>query len=326
MKQFKLVLPYVAGVALVAMLLWQTDPKQIVLQLAGADPKWLLVGFGCYIVTNVLRAYRFGTLLRVQRLLGALRILPEMFALSLFNNTLPARSGELSFPYFMRRRHGVSIGESATILVVARIFGYVAVATLYVSFTLVELPNLTSEVSNVAVWVAALLLLSLVPLMAAPWIGAWGLRAARWALRRLDLAGGRVDNLIAGGGERVVATLSRIRNVRTYATTFGWSLLIWLCTFAWFAAFMYAIGLPLGYPLVVVGATFGTLAKAVPFLTVGGFGAHEAGWALGFSLAGMEMGTAISSGFAVNILTLFASLVFGGAALIYMRAFSNKMR
>ena len=89
-------------------------------------------------------------------------------------------------------------------------------------------------------------------------------------------------------------------------------------TFAWFGAFLRAIGLRLSYSLTVVGATFGTLAKAIPFLTVGGFGAHEAGWTLGFSLLGMETQPAIASGFSVNILTLCVSIVLGGSAFLFL--------
>jgi uncharacterized membrane protein YbhN (UPF0104 family) len=94
-----------------------------------------------------------------------------------------------------------------------------------------------------------------------------------------------------------------------YGRTFFWSVLGWLTTFAWFAAFLHALALPLPYPSVVVGATFATLAKAIPFVTVGGFGAHDAGWAFGFHLVGMPLEAAIASGLVVNLLTLLASLL-----------------
>ena len=82
----------------------------------------------------------------------------------------------------------------------------------------------------------------------------------------------------------------------------------WLTTFAWFTAFLAAINIPVPLPLVIVGAAFATLSKALPLATVGGFGAHEAGWAFGFHLIGMPADLAIASGFAINILTLLASI------------------
>ncbi|MDH3674261.1 MAG: hypothetical protein OES12_02105, partial [Anaerolineae bacterium] len=66
--------------------------------------------------------------------------------------------------------------------------------------------------------------------------------------------------------------------------------------------------------------TFAVLSKAVPFISVGGLGAHEAGWAVGFMLVGLDKTTAISSGFAVNILTLLTSIVFGILSLWSLRA------
>lgn len=389
-------LPYAAAVGIVALLLWQIDPRQVVGLLLGADWRWLLVGFAAYALTNVLRAYRFGVLLdlqtlstdapyskggdvgwagrgsgdaslpdvhandlsahapehlrthhlpraasaghragrggpRTHRLTAPLRILPEMFALSLFNNTLPSRSGELSFPYFMWRRHGMAVGESTAALLVVRIFDYLAVGLLYVALWLLFGQQPTSsqplaapghvapESSALVSVVAGLLLLSVLVLAAMPWLGRQAMRVMDSLMARLGLKETRIVALLLRGGWRAVAAFERMRTPRAYVATMAWSLVVWLATFAWFAAFMQAMGLGMPYPEVVIGATFAMLAKAIPFITVGGFGAHEAGWALGFGLLGMPTATAIASGFAVNILTLVASAVFGGFALIYMR-------
>jgi uncharacterized membrane protein YbhN (UPF0104 family) len=67
-----------------------------------------------------------------------------------------------------------------------------------------------------------------------------------------------------------------------------------------------------------VGATFATISKAIPLVTVGGFGVHEAGWSLGFLLVGMPLETAVASGFAVNILTLVASITLTGFTSIWL--------
>ena len=340
MRRARRLLPYVLGLAIVVLLLGQIDPVLVVQLLAHADPRWLLVGLACYVLTNVLRAFRFGVLLDLRQgtvaeagspsvlrhneswdlhpTLASLRILPEMFALSLFNNTLPSRSGELSFPYFMRKRHGMAVGESTAALLVVRMFDYAAVATLYCLLAWLYLPSLTDDAGPVVQVVAILLLASLVVLLAMPWLGRQGMRVVRWLAERLGIAELRVSALLLAVGDRGVDALQRMRTPRRYLGTLFWSILVWLTTFAWFAAFMEAIGLGMDYPLVVVGATFAMLAKAVPLVTVGGFGAHEAGWAVGFGLVGMTGQLAIASGFAVNILTLLASVLCGGPALLFM--------
>ncbi len=308
-------LPFALTLGIVALLLTQIDPLTIARLLADIDPRWLLVGWGCYLATNVARAWRFGVLLDLNR---PLAILPEMLALSLFNNILPSRSGELSFPYFMHTRHRVSVGESAGALILARVFDYLAVALLFLTFSLGQWSRLDSRAAPIIAGTAGLLALSVAGLALTPWLGAWGLRGLRWLLGRWPGEERTWAARILQGAERMIATFQQLRRGRIWLLTLFWSLLNWLGVFAWFTAFLYAMRVPYPYPLVIIGATFASLAKAVPFLTVSGFGAHEAGWALGFGLTGMPMDLAIATGFAVNLLTLFSSILFGGMALMVM--------
>ena len=320
MKKWKRWLPFAGGVALIVLLLRQIDPQNVIHLLLGADPRWVLVGMLWYVVTNILRSYRFGVLLQLPGWRGPLQILPEMFAVSLLNNVLPSRTGELSFPYFLYRNHGISVGESTTVLILARIFDYLAVAVLFVVFAFLSLGDLEAQAAGIVRVVAMALFLSGGLLLLAPWLGEAGFRLLGWIFKVDQQPERRRSQFILKAQTQILTTLKRIRNLRIYLTTGGWSILIWMATFAWFSAFMRAIGLPRSYSTVVVGSTFASLAKALPFVTIGGFGAHEAGWTIGFSLTGMETAVAISSGFAVNILTLLTSVIFGGAALIYMSA------
>jgi uncharacterized membrane protein YbhN (UPF0104 family) len=105
---------------------------------------------------------------------------------------------------------------------------------------------------------------------------------------------------------------------RALLPAIGYSLPIWLGTFAWFYAFMTGLNLRVTPVQLVLGATFAVLSKALPLGTIGGFGTHEAGWTVGFMLVGLEREVAIASGFAVNILTLLASLFFGLGSLGWM--------
>jgi hypothetical protein len=306
------------GTAIIVWLLLRqirlTDIWQL---LVGVDVKWLLAGFGWYLLTNVLRAYRFGTLMGITGVGQPLRLLPEMIALSFLNNVLPARSGELSFPYLMQQRHGTPIGNSLTYLLIVRIFDLVAVSTLFVVFTWLEKSTLTQTAGQAVTGVMLLLLPVLLVLVCLPWLGERSLRTGEWVLGRLNLLERKGGQWTLGIGRRAVNAMMQVHHVGTYGWVFLWSILGWLTTFAWFSAFLGAIHVPVRYPLVVVGATLATLSKAIPFVTVGGLGAHEAGWAVGFRLVGMPLTTAIASGFAVNVLTLLAAIIFTGFVFGY---------
>ncbi len=318
MRHVKRWLPLVGGLALIALLLRQIHPRDVLDLLLGVNLAWFLLACGWYAFTNTLRAYRFGVMLELPGWLTPLSILPEMFALSFLNNVLPGRTGELSFPYFMYKRHDMPVGESASSLIAARVFDYVAVAILYVVFTLFELDNLDPRAARVVSGVGVLLAVSILFLAGAPWFTTIAVRIANRVFAMVGRADSSLARMVNSVGDQAALTFRRMRNVRTYSLTFAWSIAIWLATFAWFWSLMQAIGVGRSYPLVVVGSTFASLAKAIPFVTIGGFGAHEAGWTIGFSLTGMETTTAIATGFAVNILTLVMSVVFGSLALIYM--------
>ena len=307
-------LPPLITLGLLAWLLSRLRLGEVLLLLRGAAWPWLLAGVTWYVVTNLWRAMRFATLLSLPR---GWRLLPEMFALSFLNNTLPSRGGELSFPYFMHTRHGLSVGESSAALLVARLFDLVAVAALFVLFALGQRAQLTATASTVIRLTAVVLALGLAVLLLLPWAGRGSLMLLRRMAARFRLESRGWGQKLLAFAERAVEALMALRSPRRYLATLGWSLLIWLTLFAWLHAFVRALGFDYAFPQVVVGATFAVLAKSIPFLpTVGGFGPHEAGWALGFSLLGMEGDTAILSGFTVNLLTVATSALLGGTTLL----------
>ncbi|MCP4415701.1 MAG: flippase-like domain-containing protein [Chloroflexi bacterium] len=315
--RLKRLFPYIVTGLIVWLLLRQIQLRTIWHLLAKIDVRWLLVGFGWYLLTNILRSYRFGTLMGISGVKRPLRLLPEMISLSFMNNVLPARSGELSFPYLMQRRHNTPVGDSLTFLLIARIFDLLSVTTLFVVFAFLERSQLGSMAGQVMAGISLLVLPALFILAALPWLGTHGLWVSEQVLRHFRVDECKWGQWTLAHGRRVVAAMTQTHQARAYGLVFVWSILGWLATFAWFAAFLQAIHIPVRYPLVIVGAAFATISKAIPFLTVSGFGAHEAGWTLGFSLAGMSLETAVASGFAVNILTLLASFVFVSGMFLY---------
>jgi uncharacterized membrane protein YbhN (UPF0104 family) len=291
--------------------------------LVGANGRWLLVGLGFYLLTNAWRAYRFGALMNIKGSLAPLHLLPDMVLLSFLNNVLPARSGELSFPYIMHKRHDTPVGETLTFLLIVRIFDLLTIVTLFLVFAGVAQAQLTGTTDLDTGRMLRAVFIFLLPVLLfmafLPWLGKYGYQLLGWMLHRLGMTEGRLGSWLLTVGEKAVEAMGRVHNRTVYSRVFFWSILGWLTTFAWFAAFMQAIGTPLRYPLVVVGASFATVSKAIPFMTVGGFGAHEAGWSFGFYLVGLPLEQAIASGFAVNILTLLASVLVGGVVLVFLK-------
>jgi len=286
------------------------DLRQLV---AGSQPGYLLLGLTVYVIANALRAVRMVVLLD-RAGVGIRRMLSAMFALSMFNNLLPMRSGELSFPYMMRQ-DGVEYGSSLAALLVSRLLDLWSVSVLFVAAAVVRI-GLSGATSLAPFGVAlgsAVLVLGVVVLITA---------RAPALVQLLSTALGkwvRIPQSMRAPLERQLSlaalALHGMQSSGRYAAALLLSLAAWTATYAWFDAFLTGIGMPTAFATTVFGGSFAALAKSLPISTFGGFGAHEAGWTIGFTLAGQALETAILGGFAVNVLTLLSSLLLGLIAL-----------
>ena len=290
--------------------------QELAQTLRQSAPEWLLLGLLVFALTNVIRAARSTCLLgwRPQR---SLSLVPTMFASTLFKNVLPMRTGELSFPYLMQQ-HDVEWGRSLAILLVARLLDLLVVCLLFLTAAASQhslLPVPAQGLIAIAAVASAVLLvlLSALPLLgrrALPDLVAW-LTGRNWLPDKWQV---RISREVG----KIQESLGIMARRRVYGLALFHSLLIWLGTFAWFACFLRGIGWSIGFSRMIVGASFAVVSKSLPIGAIGGFGAHEAGWTLGFTLIGQEIGTAIVSGLVVNMLTLFSSALFGLASLGWM--------
>lgn len=310
-------LPYFIAFTIIGFLLQRIHPKTFWQLISQADRRWLLAGFAFYCLTNILRACRLGVLVPGNKRWQALRFLPEITLLSFLNNVLPARGGEFSFPYFMARRHGLPASDGLAYLLITRVFDFVAVIILFLAFLLIRRNSLSPIAQPIIGVIVIFFLFCLLFLATLPWLGQLGLRCMMWLLGYLHLLEEKPGQAVNRLGQKVAKAMAHTHDVLTYLRLLFWSLLVWLSTFAFFAAFMHAVGLPIAYSSVIVGSTFATFAKAVPFITVSGVGPHEAGWTIGFRLVSMPLEDALASGLAVNMLTLTASSIAGSVMALY---------
>lgn len=65
------------------------------------------------------------------RLVYSASVLDRVFAMSLANQILPARLGELSYVYLARRTQGLPVGHGLASLLIARLFDLLAIGLLY---------------------------------------------------------------------------------------------------------------------------------------------------------------------------------------------------
>ncbi|MCL4506874.1 MAG: lysylphosphatidylglycerol synthase domain-containing protein [Chloroflexi bacterium] len=303
--RWKTILQWAVTLGLVLFLLAQIPLHTLADLLAHVNLAGVLLGAAIYLLNNVIRA------LRVVRICDlpyrdTRALLTPVLASSFGNNVLPARAGEPIFIWAAHQRLGLSWGTSSAVMVIMRVFDTMLVAIIFVFAAIVT----GAAESSLILWVVTVALGAAVVVTALlPWLGGY-LVNLLVGLVRLT----RKDHLIAfieHEGRRAADAFVQLRAPRIYAGVFFTSLVIWLLTFGWIYVLMRSLGIDVQLNQSVLGSTFGILSKAVPFSSIGGWGAHEVGWTAGFTLIGFPTTLAISSGFAVNTLIILTSAVCG---------------
>jgi uncharacterized membrane protein YbhN (UPF0104 family) len=257
----------------------------------GAIALALALTFASYL----LRAGRVRDYFRAEtggRFLPCLRLTLQH---NLFNNLLPARSGELSFPLLMRRYFGVPPLRSTTALVWFRMLDL---------HTLIGLALVAGLLSPGGVrWTAALLI---------PWL------PAPWLLYRLsDRLRARVPEGARSRPARLLRALLEAlpRDRAAFRRDWGWTCAIWIVKLGAFA-WVLGLFLPLPAAAAVWGAMAGDLTSVLPVHGVAGAGTYEAGVVAGLLPFGIAAQPALQAAVNLHIFLLGATLLGGALGLV----------
>jgi uncharacterized membrane protein YbhN (UPF0104 family) len=252
----------------------------------GALALALALTFASYL----LRAGRVRDYFRAEtggRFLSCLRLTLQH---NLFNNLLPARSGELSFPVLMQRYFGVPPLRSMTVLVWFRALDLHVLVSLALAAGLLP--------PGRAGWPALLLAL---------WL------PAPWLLYRLS--GWLRGSVLAGSQSRPARLLRALlealpRDGAAFWRDWGWTCGIWIVKLGAFA-WVLTLFLPMPATAAVWGAVAGDLTSILPIHGVAGAGTYEAGVVAGLLPSGVEAQPALQAAVNLHIFLLGATLLGG---------------
>lgn len=293
---------------IVILLLHLVRPEQIFQLFQSAKLSYVALAFAFYGLTYLFRAVRlqqFEQLTQVS--------LCKMFMVTslhgFVNYILPARLGELTLIYLLRKRHDINIGRGAGILLVARLYDFSAMSLSLLGALL--LYSLSQDGANTRILTSGaglILLLLLTVALAANRL--WQLFMQLWDYRAThSKRGGRpwfqaVYTKLEEAGQVLQSTSDPVFSARLLLP----SVATWLSLFGAFWALLQAIGFQrFSLPEVVIGSTGAVLTNLLPVNAMGSWGTHEAGWAAGFVIIGLAANEGIASGFVVHLwLLLFA--------------------
>ncbi|MEE6271904.1 lysylphosphatidylglycerol synthase transmembrane domain-containing protein [Georgenia sp. MJ206] len=282
------------------VLLGTLNFEQVIAATENANPAWLAASFGFGLLTYVGAA--LGLVAFAPERLGLWRTTCVQVAASVISLVAPAGVGPaaLNLRFLNKRRIETPLAVATVALVqlsqfVTTILLLVAVALLTGSAGTLSLPS-----GAVAAAVVAALAIAGVAALVPPlrtWVWAKAAPTLRQVWPRLLWVVGSPGRLLAGIGGNILMTAG-------YVASFGAAL----------AAFGYTLPLT---SLSITYLTSNAVGAAVP--SPGGIGPVEAALTAGLSVAGIPAGVAFSAALVFRVLTFWARVPLGWAALRFLQ-------
>lgn len=255
---------------------------------------WLLAWlFLLTAMSYVLRAARVSDFFR-PRFTGKF---PVMLRLTMLHNTannlMPMRTGELAFPWLMRRYFGHGYLDAAASLLWIRLLDLHFLALIGILILQLSTPSW-------AWWLAALL-----------WLGALGGLAFLGAMGQSPLlaGAGRLRDIL----RRVLQTAPR--NPWLIARIYAWTVLIWSLKFAAFTSLLKFF-LPTDVWRLLAGVMGAELSSVLPFHGVAGSGSYELAAVAALVPLGIDPKLALSGAVNLHIFLLGSTLILGALAFL----------
>jgi len=310
LKRF--IIPIFITAILLVTLFTQISIQDLYRLLKNANPYWTVLGSIAYLLAIFFRTLRFKWLIHSKKILFS-----ELFNITVFYHlslmVLPSKLGELTYPYFLNRRGGMSMTEGLASLIASRVYDFFIVLIVFL-FAIIGFQDMLQINLPLTIFLFILLILailfvfsymstflsrisSLISKMTG-WTKLKNSKTLHWVQRKIhDMA------------EDFYAIKAR----RTHFSVSLVSLGAWVMIFYAFYTFLRGFGIEVSLSKVVFGSTIAVIANALPISGLGNWGTLEAGWAAGFLIVGLPKEDAIATGFGVHILIF---LVCGIMALI----------
>jgi len=255
------------------------------------NPHFVLISLILYSSTYIFRALRFKLFFNIE--------ISKMFSVmcvhTFFNNVLPFRSGESSFPIILKKLFEIPLTQSSTALLIARIFDLLTLAVLF----LISLTSLNA-IRGWLVLFPVSLLLAILSLLLLSYRLLWKLRRKHSVLEALFSF---VNSYVSG---------------RNLLLTMIYSLTTWFLKFSSFFFILKAAGIDIDFLKTVFVSTFGEATTILPVHSIGGFGTYEGGLVGGFSLAGMDPKIALSISLYFHSTLLLMSFILSVAGWYFL--------
>lgn len=286
------------SLGLLLLLLWKVGWRETWGILSGGDPSFLLAAWGLYLVSMVVRAYRWQVLLRIQSLKAPLsRLVSLYFIGTFFNTVLPTGFGGDVVRMYELSRHSSRGTESVSTVLVDRLCGFLVLfgmASVALIFSYRLIPPIVSVIiivitfgSILGVWMA---------LSEGVWRWLQRLPGLSWLLEKRKLREFRVS-----------IQAYRTRSIsRALLASLAFNILLMVLNYL--VALAFGIEISPWYFLLFIPIISFLLTLPVSF---SGLGVREGGYVLLFGRAGVSSSLALAMSLCVYAITVITGLLGG---------------
>lgn len=278
---------------------------------------WLIAAScAVYFMSNFFKMLRFRVMLSGSGIpLFALYSITSYH--NFFNQIMPARTGELTFVYYLKKIGNVDISKGLHILVVTRIFDFIVISAFFIC-SLVLFFGAKTSIALVVLGVI-FFIVSIVTLFNLKWLVIWSGKLFHITTARFKLQDRPFVAKVLGKIDIVVEEFSSFKAGRLAPMLALTSMLTWGALYFLFFLTIRSFGIDIGFIQSVAGSTGGVLTNVLPINSFGSFGTLEAGWTGGFLLVGMNEHDAIFTGFGYHAISFFASALIALVCFIVMK-------
>lgn len=307
---------FIISIALVAFLLSRVDMRAVVTTIANANVPLVLLSCGVYFVSNYCKSYRYRVMLRDLNV-GDFQMFAITSYQNFFNQILPARTGELTLIYYLKKIGGADLSKGLHVLLVTRIYDFIIVAAFFVCSLVLYYGRHTS--AGLLLVGVLVFILSLVCLFNLKWVVIACNQVFILAMKALKLERKAFVVKIIEKMDPVVREFSDYRTARHLPALALTSVLVWGVLYVFSYITIRAFGVNINFLLSVAGNTGQVLANVLPVNSFGSFGTLEAGWSGGFVLVGMSPQDAITTGFGYHLINFVAAAAIAAVCWVVIR-------
>lgn len=296
----------VITVALLVLLLSRTSFGDIAATLKSIRLDYLGIGFLLYMMSYLFRTMRFTILLNKKINFR------EMFKVECLhnaaNNIMPARTGELSYVYLIKKWYNVPLNDGTASLIVARVMDYITISLLFfIALGIERFPGINIWIIwAILAFLGLLFILLLLMVFYKNFINLPGS-----IFNKIGLVNNRAAKYLLEKSNSLITGLQSMGSHHTMFGSFLVSMAIWVIIALMYWVLGKGMNLSLNFTEMIVATTFFELATVLPVSGLGGFGTSESGWVIGLVIMGISLKSSINMGFSLHIITLVFSIIMG---------------